>query len=121
MADPVRYVALGDSYTIGTAVHAAESFPSRLVAAVDGLALDRQEPVLDTERHGPLGSEPALDPGAEHERRAALETIVYDDRFEAEDARWSEKPDGTVVVEENDGSIFRVVQATPAQLIVSRG
>jgi lysophospholipase L1-like esterase len=36
---PLRYVALGDSYTIGTAVAAADSFPSRLVAAVPRLCL----------------------------------------------------------------------------------
>ena len=38
-ASPVRYVALGDSYTIGTAVDAGEAFPTRLAAAVDGLEL----------------------------------------------------------------------------------
>ena len=38
-ASPVRYVALGDSYTIGTAVDAASSFPSQLAAAVPGLEL----------------------------------------------------------------------------------
>jgi lysophospholipase L1-like esterase len=35
----VRYVALGDSYTIGTAVAADEAFPTQLAAAVDGLEL----------------------------------------------------------------------------------
>ena len=35
----VRYVALGDSYTIGTAVDPSDAFPSRLAAAVDGLEL----------------------------------------------------------------------------------
>jgi acyl-CoA thioesterase I len=35
----VRYFALGDSYTIGTAVGPAESFPARLVAAVPSLEL----------------------------------------------------------------------------------
>jgi acyl-CoA thioesterase-1 len=35
----VRYVALGDSYTVGTAVDPAEAFPSQLAAAVDGLEL----------------------------------------------------------------------------------
>ena len=38
MAD-LRYVALGDSYTIGTAVEPDEAFPSQLAAAVDGLEL----------------------------------------------------------------------------------
>jgi lysophospholipase L1-like esterase len=38
-ASPVRYVALGDSYTIGTAVDPADAFPTRLAAAVDGLEL----------------------------------------------------------------------------------
>ena len=38
----VRYVALGDSYTIGTSVGADERFPNQLVAALamSGLALD---------------------------------------------------------------------------------
>jgi lysophospholipase L1-like esterase len=35
----LRYVALGDSYTIGTSVSAAESWPSQLVARVPGLQL----------------------------------------------------------------------------------
>jgi lysophospholipase L1-like esterase len=35
----VRYVALGDSYTIGTAVESADSFPARLVRAVPRLEL----------------------------------------------------------------------------------
>lgn len=39
MADAVRYVALGDSYTIGTAVDASDSFPTQLAAVVDGLEL----------------------------------------------------------------------------------
>jgi lysophospholipase L1-like esterase len=34
-----RYVALGDSYTIGTAIDPAESWPSQLVARVAGLEL----------------------------------------------------------------------------------
>lgn len=38
-ASPVRYVALGDSFTIGTAVDPADAFPTRLAAAVDGLEL----------------------------------------------------------------------------------
>jgi lysophospholipase L1-like esterase len=38
-AEPVRYVALGDSYTIGTGVDPAESFPSQLAGAVDELEL----------------------------------------------------------------------------------
>lgn len=39
---PLRYVALGDSYTIGTAVAPSERFPDQLVAALatDGLQLD---------------------------------------------------------------------------------
>jgi len=32
----VRYVALGDSYTIGTGVQAVERWPDQLVAALDG-------------------------------------------------------------------------------------
>jgi lysophospholipase L1-like esterase len=32
----MRYVALGDSYTIGTSVAPAERFPDQLVAALDG-------------------------------------------------------------------------------------
>lgn len=32
----LRYVALGDSYTIGTSVSSAESWPSQLVAGMDG-------------------------------------------------------------------------------------
>ncbi|MEA2609582.1 MAG: hypothetical protein QOJ75_1825 [Chloroflexota bacterium] len=32
---PLRYVALGDSYTIGTSVASAESWPARLVRALD--------------------------------------------------------------------------------------
>lgn len=35
----LRYVALGDSYTIGTSVSAAESWPSQLVARVPRLGL----------------------------------------------------------------------------------
>jgi acyl-CoA thioesterase I len=35
----LRYVALGDSYTIGTAVSAAESWPSQLVARIPDLQL----------------------------------------------------------------------------------
>jgi lysophospholipase L1-like esterase len=35
----LRYVALGDSYTIGTSVSAADSWPSQLVARVPGLQL----------------------------------------------------------------------------------
>jgi acyl-CoA thioesterase-1 len=35
----LRYVALGDSYTIGTSVSAAESWPSQLVARVPALHL----------------------------------------------------------------------------------
>lgn len=35
----MRYVALGDSYTIGTSVSGAERFPDQLVAAVPGLEL----------------------------------------------------------------------------------
>jgi lysophospholipase L1-like esterase len=37
--DAVRYVALGDSYSIGTSVRAAESWPSQLVARVPRLQL----------------------------------------------------------------------------------
>jgi lysophospholipase L1-like esterase len=37
--DALRYVALGDSYTIGTSVAAAESWPSQLVARVPELRL----------------------------------------------------------------------------------
>ncbi len=36
---PLRYVALGDSYTIGTSVNAAESWPSQLVARLPHLEL----------------------------------------------------------------------------------
>jgi len=35
----LRYVALGDSYTIGTSVSTAESWPSQLVGRVPGLQL----------------------------------------------------------------------------------
>jgi acyl-CoA thioesterase I len=35
----LRYVALGDSYTIGTAVEEAERWPNQLVARVEGLEL----------------------------------------------------------------------------------
>ena len=35
----MRYVALGDSYTIGTSVSADESWPSQLVARVPQLEL----------------------------------------------------------------------------------
>ena len=35
----LRYVALGDSYTIGTSVNAAESWPSQLVERVPDLQL----------------------------------------------------------------------------------
>jgi lysophospholipase L1-like esterase len=39
MTDQLRYVALGDSYTIGTSVSTAERWPNQLVARVDGLDL----------------------------------------------------------------------------------
>ncbi len=42
----MRYVALGDSYTIGTSVGPAERWPDQLVAAL-GPALERAEPALD--------------------------------------------------------------------------
>ena len=37
--DPVRYVALGDSYTIGTSVAVAERWPEQLVARLPALQL----------------------------------------------------------------------------------
>jgi acyl-CoA thioesterase I len=37
-ASPIRYVALGDSYTIGTAVSEAERWPNQLVGALGGAA-----------------------------------------------------------------------------------
>lgn len=37
--DAVRYVALGDSYTIGTSVAEAERFPNQLAARIAGLEL----------------------------------------------------------------------------------
>ena len=36
MADDLRYVALGDSYTIGTSVEPSERFPDQLVAMLAG-------------------------------------------------------------------------------------
>lgn len=36
VAAPLRYVALGDSYTIGTSVEPADRWPTRLVAALAG-------------------------------------------------------------------------------------
>ena len=39
MVADVRYVALGDSYTIGTSVGANDAFPSQLAATVEGLEL----------------------------------------------------------------------------------
>ena len=41
---PLRYVALGDSYTIGTSVEPAQRFPDQLVAA---LAADGRGPTLE--------------------------------------------------------------------------
>jgi lysophospholipase L1-like esterase len=38
-SNPLRYVALGDSYTIGTSVSSAESWPAQLVARVPELQL----------------------------------------------------------------------------------
>ena len=38
-SNPVRYVALGDSYTIGTSVSSAENWPAQLVARVPELRL----------------------------------------------------------------------------------
>src|SRR5688500_8552847 len=38
--DRMRYVALGDSYTIGTAVPAADRFPDQLVRATPDLGLE---------------------------------------------------------------------------------
>jgi lysophospholipase L1-like esterase len=39
MPDPLRYVALGDSYTIGTSVSAAERWPDQLVRRLPGIEL----------------------------------------------------------------------------------
>ena len=39
MTDRLRYVALGDSYTIGTSVSAAERWPDQLVARLDAIEL----------------------------------------------------------------------------------
>src|SRR5439155_22598080 len=39
MTPPLRYVALGDSYTIGTAVAAADRWPNELVRRVPRLSL----------------------------------------------------------------------------------
>ncbi|HVQ23163.1 MAG TPA: SGNH/GDSL hydrolase family protein, partial [Candidatus Saccharimonadia bacterium] len=41
---PLRYVALGDSYTIGTSVAAPERWPDQLVAR---LAAESSEPLLE--------------------------------------------------------------------------
>jgi lysophospholipase L1-like esterase len=38
IADPLRYVAMGDSYTIGTAVAEPERWPDQLVGALGGAA-----------------------------------------------------------------------------------
>ena len=43
-SSPLRYVALGDSYTIGTSVEPAQRFPDQLVA---GLAADGRGPTLE--------------------------------------------------------------------------
>jgi hypothetical protein len=43
-----------------------------------------------------------------------------DDRAVAREARWTETPDGIVVVDEKGGDRFRIVRQDPAQLIVSR-
>lgn len=48
---PVRYVALGDSYTIGTSVTEAERWPDRLVAAL-GEAEPRLDLVANLARNG---------------------------------------------------------------------
>jgi lysophospholipase L1-like esterase len=40
LAQPLRYVALGDSYTIGTGVAEAERWPNQLVAALDDPQLE---------------------------------------------------------------------------------
>jgi lysophospholipase L1-like esterase len=39
MPDPLRYVALGDSYTIGTSVAPAEAWPEQLVRRLTGIQL----------------------------------------------------------------------------------
>jgi acyl-CoA thioesterase I len=39
MTDGLRYVALGDSFTIGTSVAAAERWPNQLVEQLDGIDL----------------------------------------------------------------------------------
>jgi acyl-CoA thioesterase I len=39
MTDPLRYVALGDSYTIGTSVSATERWPDQLARRVPGIEL----------------------------------------------------------------------------------
>jgi acyl-CoA thioesterase I len=39
MTDRLRYVALGDSFTIGTSVAAAERWPNQLVERLDGIDL----------------------------------------------------------------------------------
>ena len=43
-----------------------------------------------------------------------------DDRSIAHDAKWTETPDGVVVVAEAGGAKFRIVKRTPARLIVRR-
>ncbi len=46
-ASSLRYVALGDSYTIGTSVSATDRWPDRLVAALGGDASATKGPGLD--------------------------------------------------------------------------
>lgn len=50
MVTPLNYLALGDSYTIGEAVTAAESFPYQLQAALSakGIAVDEPQIVAKT-------------------------------------------------------------------------
>ena len=43
-----------------------------------------------------------------------------DDRPAASAARWTDTPDGLVVVEDKTGARFRIVKRAPAELIVSR-
>ena len=65
----LRYVALGDSYTIGTSVDESERWPNQLVERVPHDALE------DVLRFQP-GPQPGAEPRADGEKQPVAEPVV---------------------------------------------